>query len=323
MGISEFDLIRDYFAALTPGRDDVPLGVGDDCALLAVPAGQQLAVSMDTLVEGRHFSPGDDPEALGHKCLAVNLSDLAAMGAEPAWVTLALTLPEANPDWLAAFARGFGTLARAHGLQLVGGDTTRGPLSITVQVHGFVPPGRALRRDGAAVGDLIYVTGTLGDAGLALRAAQGQPVAPDALAFLRDRLHRPTPRVAAGLALRGLASAAIDLSDGLASDLGHICERSGLGASLQIDRLPLSPGVAAYLAETADWALPLSAGDDYELCITVPAERRAELEALAATWSCGLHWIGVMEQRPGLRVVLPDGRETDEIPTGYDHFAHD
>jgi thiamine-monophosphate kinase len=323
MSISEFGLIETYFSHLTAPRDDVFLGVGDDCALLLPPAGQQLAVSMDTLVEGRHFSPGADPESLGHKCLAVNLSDLAAMGAEPAWVTLALTLPAADPDWLAAFARGFGALAAQHGVQLVGGDTTKGPLSITVQVHGLVPPGQALRRDGAHAGDLIYVSGTLGDAGLALLAEQGLYVNADELGFLRGRLHRPTPRLATGLALRGLASAAIDLSDGLGSDLKHICERSGLGATLYADRLPVSPGVAEYIADSGDWALPLSAGDDYELCITVPEARQAEIEALAATLPGGLSWIGMMEACPGLRVVLPDGRQSDDIPSGYDHFAND
>ena len=323
MSISEFGLIETYFSHLTAPRDDVFLGVGDDCALLTPPAGQQLALSMDTLVEGRHFSPGTDPEALGHKCLAVNLSDLAAMGAEPAWVTLALTLPAADPDWLAAFARGFGTLAGQYGVQLVGGDTTKGPLSITVQVHGLVPPGQALRRDGAHAGDLIYVSGTLGDAGLALLAEQGLYVNADELAFLRSRLHRPTPRLATGLALRGLASAAIDLSDGLGSDLKHICERSGLGATLYADRLPVSPGVAEYIADSGDWALPLSAGDDYELCVTVPEVRQAEIEALAADLPGDLTWIGMMEACPGLRVVLPDGQQTDAIPSGYDHFAND
>lgn len=323
MAISEFALIETYFAHLTTSRSDVVLGVGDDCALLAPAAGQQLAVSMDTLVEGRHFSPGADPESLGHKCLAVNLSDMAAMGAEPAWVTLALTLPAAEPEWLVAFARGFGALAAQYGVQLVGGDTTKGPLSITVQVHGWVPSGAALRRDAAGVGDLIYVSGTLGDAGLALLAEQGLHVDSDALGFLRSRLHRPTPRVETGLALRGLASAAIDLSDGLGSDLKHIATRSRLGATLYADRLPVSPGVAEYIVDTGDWALPLSAGDDYELCVCVPEARQDEIEALASKLPGGLTWVGMMEARCGLRVILPDGRQTDDIPTGYDHFAND
>lgn len=323
MALSEFDLIRRYFSELTPARDDVVLGIGDDCALLMVPPGRQLAVSMDTLVEGRHFAQGADPRGLGYKALAVNLSDLAAMGAEPAWATLSLSLPAADAQWLDAFADGFGALAGEWGVQLVGGDTTRGPLSITVQVHGLVSPGTALRRDGARPGDLVYVTGTLGDAGLALLAAQGLYVNPDALGFLRERLDRPTPRVRAGLALRGLATAAIDISDGLGSDLQHVCARSGVGVTLYAGELPVSAGVAEYIADTGDWALPLGAGDDYELCVTVPATQQAAVESLAAQLPGGLTWVGTVEATPGLRVMLPDGRQLDNAPSGYDHFAHD
>lgn len=323
MSLSEFELISRYFSQPRSPRADVILGVGDDCALLQPPADRQLAISMDTLVEGRHFSPGADAHDLGHKCLAANLSDLAAMGAEPAWLTLALTLPGADADWLGGFAAGFEALATEHAVQLVGGDTTRGPLSITVQAHGFVEPGQALRRDGARPGDLIYVSGTLGDAGLALRVAQGLSVAAEHLPFLRGRLHRPTPRVALGRALRGLASAAIDLSDGLGSDLRHICEASATGATLYLQNLPRSAGVAAYVDETGDWTLPLAAGDDYELCFTVPPEHQVAVEALATTVSCPLTWVGMIEKGAGLRAVLPDGRHTDEIPNGYDHFAND
>ncbi len=238
--MSEFDLIRDYFTDVGARRTDVDLGVGDDCALLEVPAGQQLAISIDTLAAGTHFLPDCDPESLGHKSLAVGLSDLAAMGAEPAWATLALTLPDHDPGWIAAFSRGFAALAGAHGVSLVGGDTTRGPLSVTVQVHGLVPAGRAIRRSGAAPGDRVYVSGTLGDAGLALRRIlSGEPVDPVA----RARLERPTPRVALGLALRGVASAMIDVSDGLAADLGHILAASGVGAEIDLTALPLSAAV--------------------------------------------------------------------------------
>ena len=320
---SEFDIIQRYFTSGPVSRRDVVLGIGDDCALLEVPPGQQLAVSIDTLVEGTHFHPGVDAHALGHKALAVNLSDLAAMGAEPAWATLALTLPRANEAWLEAFARGFLTLAGQHGVQLVGGDTTRGPLSVTVQVHGFVAPGRAMRRDGARLGDLVYVTGTLGDAGLALLAQQGLFVEPGTLAFLRERFDRPTPRLAEGRALGGLASAAIDVSDGLAADLGHICERSGVGATLHLDRLPCSPGVGAYVAETGDWSLPLASGDDYELCFTVPEARQAEVAALGARLACRLSWIGTIDRAPGLRCVGPDGALVHQGFGGYDHFAGD
>lgn len=322
MPLSEFDLIRRYFSDLSVHREDVILGVGDDCALLQPPAGRQLAVSMDTLVEGRHFSPGADANDLGYKCLAVNLSDLAAMGAEPAWATLGLTLPVADEHWLAAFAGGFAALAAAQKVQLVGGDTTRGPLSITVQVHGFVTPGEALRRDGARPGDLVYVSGTLGDAGLALRAGQGLGVADEHLPWLLKRLHRPTPRLALGQRLVGLASAAIDLSDGLGSDLRHICEASGVGAVLELGDLPLSPAVATHVSETGDWTLPLAAGDDYELCFTVPPHRQAEVEGLASRVSCPLTRVGMIERGSKLHAVLPDGQQIGGMPDGYDHFAH-
>jgi thiamine-monophosphate kinase len=318
---SEFDLIARYFSRSPVTRADVVLGVGDDCALLEVPTGRQLAVSIDTLVEGTHFARDADPHALGHKALAVNLSDLAAMGAEPAWATLALTLPAADEDWVAAFAAGFLELATQYEVQLVGGDTTRGPRSVTVQVHGFVEPGRALRRDSARPGDLVYVTGTLGDAGLALLAQQGLFVGLGTVAGLRGRLDRPTPRLAEGRALVGVASAAIDVSDGLAADLGHVCTASGVGATLYLDRLPCSAAVRTYVAETCDWSVPVAAGDDYELCVTVPADRQAEVEALAAGLSAGLHWVGVIERTPGVRLVLPDGSMLDHAPRGYDHFA--
>jgi thiamine-monophosphate kinase len=321
MALSEFEIIARYFADATAPRPDVRLGVGDDCALLAPPPDQLLAVSIDTLVEGRHFSPGADAEALGHKCLAVNLSDLAAMGAEPAWITLALTLPDADPAWLDGFARGFAALAAQHAVQLVGGDTTRGPRSITVQVHGFVPEAAALRRAGARPGDLVYVSGTLGDAGLALLARQGLYVQAGSFAYLNQRLDRPTPRLGIGRALRGLASAAIDVSDGLGADLGHICAASGVGATLYLERLPLSPALRAYVEETGDWRLPLGAGDDYELCCTVPADRQGELEALNADLEAPLTWIGTVERGRAVRVVPPDGSAALEVPAGYDHFA--
>jgi thiamine-monophosphate kinase len=323
MALTEFELIQRYFTAVGAARSDVVLGVGDDCALLLPPAGQALAVTVDTLVEGRHFAPSADPEALGHKCLAVNLSDLAAVGAAPAWVTLALTVPGADEPWLTAFARGFGALARRTGVALVGGDTTRGPLSITVQAHGFVPPLQALRRDGAAPGDLVYVTGTLGDAGLALLVRQGLYAAPEDLPFLFARLDRPEPRLEVGQALRGVASAAIDVSDGLAADLGHICSASGVGATLYLERLPCAAGVRSYVEETGDWHLPLSAGDDYELCLTVRPERQGELERLVEQWPCGLSWIGVIERTRGVRVLAPDGAGVAVGVPGFDHFAAD
>jgi thiamine-monophosphate kinase len=295
--------------------------VGDDCALLKVPPGQSLAISVDTLVSGIHFLPDCDPEALGHKVLAVGLSDLAAVGAEPAWATLALTLPpelvSGRPDWIAAFARGLDGLAKEHGLCLVGGDTTRGPLSVTLQVHGLVPEGAAVRRSGARPGDLVYVSGTLGDAGLALRQVLGGG---EVSSQLRERLDRPTPRVALGLALRGLASAMIDISDGLAADLGHILESSRVGAEIRLDSLPLSPSVAEAVAEGGDWTLPLASGDDYELCFCVPPERAGEIPEIAERCGCVLTQIGKIRRRDGLLCLGPDGSPFTLASTGFDHF---
>ncbi len=319
MPLSEFDLIRQYLSP-TAARADVVLGVGDDCALLATPAGYALAVSIDTLVEGVHFLQGADSESLGHKALAVSLSDLAAMGAQPAWATLALTLPDGDPRWLEAFSRGFARLASAHGVELVGGDLTRGPRAVSVQAHGFVKPEQAMRRGGAAPGELIYLTGSLGDAGLALLGLKGGYVAPEGLSPVRQRLERPRPRVDEGLALCPLATAAIDISDGLAADLGHILEASGVGARVDVEAIPLSPSVSAYVRDTGDWKLPLSAGDDYELCITVPPARRAEVERLGDGFDCGLTRIGIVDAQPGLRWRMGDGRRMELDAGGFDHF---
>ncbi len=315
--MSEFDLIRRYLTGLGAVRDDVLVDVGDDCALLHVPADRELAVGIDTLVSGVHFQPDCDPAALGWKALAVNLSDLAAVGAEPAWATLALTLPEADADWLAAFARGFGELAAAEDVRLVGGDLTRGPLAITVQAHGFVPVGHALRRSGAQPGDLVCVSGALGDAGLALEHQRaGEPVD----AYLRRRLERPTPRIALGEVLRDLATSAIDLSDGLLADLGHVLSASGCGARLELERLPLADQVAAAVGARHDWALPLTSGDDYELCFTLPRAAAGQLPVLAAAAGCPLTTIGEIEAGSGLRCVRADGSLWRPPGGGYDHF---
>jgi thiamine-monophosphate kinase len=315
--LSEFALITEHFARLGATRADVVLGVGDDCALLSVPPGVELAVSIDTLVAGVHFLADCDPATLGHKSLAVGLSDLAAMGAKPVWATLALTLPAADEGWISAFAKGFSALASAHGVALVGGDMTRGPLSVTVQVHGLVPTGQGVRRSGARPGDLVCVSGTLGDAGLALAlSSTGEPVPED----LRDRLERPSPRVALGQALRGLATAMIDLSDGLAADLGHILEASGLGAEVELARLPLSPPVAAAVAAKADWTLPVACGDDYELCFAVAPGRSGSLATAAQQGACPIAVIGRVRAEAGLEFVLPDGRGWRPERVGYDHF---
>ncbi|MDX9740492.1 MAG: thiamine-phosphate kinase [Gammaproteobacteria bacterium] len=349
----EFDLIRRHFRRPST-RADVRLGVGDDAALLRVPSGRELVVAMDTLVEGVHFLPDVDPAALGHKALAVNLSDLAAMGAEPAWATLALTLPAVDEDWIARFCAGFFALAERFEVDVVGGDTTRGPRAITVQAHGFVPSGAALLRSAARPGDAVYVTGTLGDAGLALLLATarlgGETAAIDGaggdVAALRDRLDRPTPRIAEGIALRGLARACIDVSDGLYADLSHILEESGVGATVELGALPLSRplraitgdprlagrltellGVDAIVPSSGDRAaalraeLALGSGDDYELCFTVPPEAAAAAEA--ALDACGSSWarIGVIEAGAGLRCRFPDGRLYHPRRGGHDHFA--
>ena len=323
MPVSEFSLIDRYFAAHSLRRPDVALGIGDDCALLIPPAGHCLAVTLDTLVADVHFFAAAEPEGLGHKALAVNLSDLAAMGATPAWATLALTLPRADEDWLGRFCQGLFALADRYGVQLVGGDTTHGPvITITIQAHGFVPPGLALRRDGAQPGDGVYVTGTLGDAGLALAAAFGKVgIAAEHESDLRRRLERPEPRIVQGLALRGIASAAIDLSDGLAQDLGHILERSGCGARLEVDSLPRSPALIVTLDRDATIITALTSGDDYELCFTAPLAGAARLEAIAATWDCRCTRIGVIETEPGLRLVRADGSACHLERLGYDHFG--
>jgi len=329
MAVMEFELIERYFTGCGSERDDVVLGVGDDAAILSLPAMHELVVSTDTLVAGIHFLPDVDPCSLGHKALAVNLSDLAAMGARPAWVTLALTLPQVDEAWLAAFSQGFSALAHQHGVQLIGGDTSSGPLSITVQAMGFVEKGRAWRRDATQPGDLIYVTGTLGDAGLALQAIQQQLAFPQ---HERDeiisRLEKPTPRIVEALALNGLVNAAIDLSDGLLSDLGHILKQSDVGAVIEQGQLPLSAAfcacqqneMAAQLSDECWQMLPLSAGDDYELCFTVEPQKRAEVESLLLAQGIDACCIGVIDAESGLRCVQENGElfHTDKV--GYEHF---
>ncbi|WP_068857504.1 thiamine-phosphate kinase [Perlucidibaca aquatica] len=334
MALDEFGLIRRYFTrADRPLPASVRLGIGDDAALLDLPPGESLAVTTDTLVAGRHFPADALPFDIGWKALAVNLSDLAAMSATPVGVTLALTLPAADEAWLAAFAEGFFTLADAHGVPLIGGDTTRGPLSITVTALGSVPPAQALRRDGAQLGDLIYVSGTLGDGGLGLALTQDRlhdvHLPPSHQAHALARLHRPTPRLALGLALRGMATAAMDVSDGLLQDLGHLLKASGgmraLGATLNLEQLPLSPAMQ-YLAgegealqqQVLDWAL--AAGDDYELLFTVPASRQQQVEALAHALELPLTQIGVVSAAAGLNLTLKSESYKYDLKAGYRHF---
>ena len=320
MSVDEFDIIRRHFVRPGPARDDVLAGIGDDAALLQVTPGHELVICTDTLVAGRHFPIDTPAAAIGHKALAVNLSDLAAMGAEPAWATLALTLPEYDADWMEAYMQGFFQLADTHHVQLIGGDTTRGPLSMTVQAHGFVPQGGALLRHGAQPGEHIYVTGTLGDAGLALLLAERAGPA------LRARLDFPQPRIEAGKKLRGLATAAIDISDGLLADLGHLLEADGLGASIETDLLPRSSAFEAGIRAAGQEAtalgteLPLSAGDDYELCFTAAAVAEQQVMATCATLTCGCTRIGLVEQQPGIRCLQAHATEYLPAMTGYNHF---
>ena len=314
---TEFALI-DAIARRATARDDVVLGIGDDAAILAVPAGSSLVVAMDTLNAGVHFPDGTAPADVGWKALAVNLSDLAAMGAQPAWCTLSLSLPAADPGWIESFLDGFLALAALHGVALVGGDTTRGPLSVCVTAHGFVAPDRALRRDAACIGDDVWITGALGDAAGAL--AQWRAGGPRDPALLA-RLERPTPRVATGLVLAGRAHAAVDVSDGLLADLGHVCAASGVGAEIELGALPVSPALAAEFDVARRRVLQCSGGDDYELCFTAARGQRAALATLAADGDVALARIGRIV--PGDSVVAfdEDGNPWQPPRRGFDHFA--
>lgn len=316
--MSEFDLIERYFRPLTQSRADVPLGIGDDAALLLPEPGRQLAFSMDTLVAGVHFLPQAAADDIGYKSLAVNLSDMAAMGAEPAWASLSLSMPQQDDAWLAGFAEGFRELAQAWQVQLVGGDTTRGPLSITVHICGYANPGVALLRSGAQPGDRIYVTGNLGDAGLGLaRVLEKIDVS---VPYCVQRLQRPEPRVAAGLKLAGLARCAIDISDGLLADLGHICESSQCGADIYLQQIPLSAELQNYYQSQPDWNLVLSAGDDYELCFTLTPEKEAETLAVLKQLGTPVQCIGEITTQPGIRCHHPDGSLFAPDGKGYEHF---
>ncbi|HUL92411.1 MAG TPA: thiamine-phosphate kinase [Burkholderiales bacterium] len=318
--ISEFEIIRRYFAR--PSRTAV-LGIGDDCALVAARKGMTLALSTDMLLSGRHFLPNTDPLKLGHKSLAVNLSDLAAMGADPRWALLAIALPNANEKWIAAFSRGFFRLARRFKTELIGGDTTRGPLTIAITVIGEVAPKLALRRDGARAGDDVWLSGATGEAALGVAHLQGRvKLKGRAREACLERLHAPEPRVTLGQRLRGLARSAIDVSDGLLADLGHVVKASGVTAELRWEDLPR----ARAIAECADKALAkdclLAGGDDYELVFTAPRSRRSAIEAAARKTGVPVTAIGaIVAGKPGVRVRDRKGGTVSVPRAGFDHFA--
>jgi thiamine-monophosphate kinase len=319
--LSEFQLIARYFKRSPRAGGPVQLGVGDDCALLQPPSGELLAVSTDMLIEGRHFFAGTNPYDLGHKALAVNLSDLAAMGAQPISFTLALALPASDPHWLQAFSEGLFRLADAQGIELMGGDTTRGPLTISITVIGSVPNTKALKRSGAQAGDELWVSGTLGDARLALEVLQNKrTLAPDLLTKASERLHRPVPRVALGLALRGIASAAIDVSDGLLGDLGHLLNQSSLSATLLADDLPFGEALGSQTIDTR-YELALNGGDDYELIFSAaPDQHQAVIDAGHRSHT-QVTCIGRLSKGSGIHVQDQQGNLISATNHSFDHFT--
>ncbi len=321
MATDEFSLIAEYFSACGAAGADTLLGVGDDCALLAPPPGEVLAVTTDTLLAAVHF-PLDSPARLiAQRALAVNLSDMAAMGATPRWFQLALTMPNADQDWLAEFSAGLHAMACQFNCALVGGDTTRGPLTISITLMGTVPSGQALKRSGAKPGDTIYATGSLGDGAAALAVLEGKlSTNVEDASYLQERFWQPQARVDEGLAIRNFASAAIDISDGLLADLGHIAEASQVGAVLHVDKLPLSQALsrAADTESRLNWAL--SGGDDYELCFTVPADKLAQCQRLIDAGGLTATPIGQIIDGQGVRCVDKQGVPFEITACGYQHF---
>ncbi|VAW56187.1 Thiamine-monophosphate kinase [hydrothermal vent metagenome] len=321
--MSEFDLINQFFKDSTLKRDDILLGIGDDCAILSPPPGKSLAVSTDTLISGVHFPKSTRAEDIGYKSLAVNLSDLAAMGAEPAWVSLAISLPDTDEVWLKDFMRGFNELSQKYNVALIGGDTTQGPLSITINITGFISEKLALKRSNANVGDAIFVTGTIGDAFIGLKAALDNNLktglSSRQLNYCLQRLNRPQPQIKAGQLLRAFNSAAIDISDGLYVDLKHICKASGVGACLALENVPLSTELLAFYNGKPDWQTIINAGDDYELCFTCPQHQVTEMTQVMKTHQIEATCIGKMVEKPGVECW----NKTECLvvkSAGYNHF---
>lgn len=317
--MDEFALIRRYFASGGAARGDVVLGIGDDAAVLRVPEGHELVVTTDNLVAGVHFPVTLDAESIGYRTLAANLSDLAAMGAEPAWALLAITLPEADENWLERFSRGFFRLAMQHHVALVGGNVAHGPLNIAVTAHGLIPAGAALKRTGAQPGDAIFVTGHPGDAAAGLKLIQSGHT--DLRHACVQRFCFPEPRIAAGVALRGVASSVIDVSDGLLADLSHLLEGGNIGATLELAALPLSADILRMETLGAAREYALSGGDDYELCFTVPQNRLSQLDAVAANSGCRVTRIGTIDAESGLHMRDANGVVRGVNPAGYRHFS--
>jgi len=324
--LTEFELIARYFSGVGHPSDaqiaSIPLSIGDDCALISVPAGRELAISIDTLVAGRHFPIDANPYDIGQRLLAVSVSDLAAMGAKPLAFTLALTLPEVNQDWLDGFSRGLRKAASHYAMPLVGGDTTKGPLTLTVQVHGAVASGRALRRSGAVVGDGVFVTGSLGDAAAALAMIQRRLAVVDTAdqSYLLSRFYCPQARVTLAERLLDYASAAIDVSDGLLADLGHLCRSSGLAATIDSRRIPLSPVLNSLIAKQQAVNYALTGGDDYELCFTAPLAARERIAQLSLRCGVAITQIGEITAGERVKCVGLDGVDIDINETGYQHF---
>lgn len=322
MALGEFDLIEKYFRACGALREDVRIGVGDDAAVLRCPPGHELVAAVDTLNEGVHFPPGSPAASIGHRALAVNLSDMAAMGARPAWILLSLALPRVDEAWLSEFSRGLGALAQRYGVALVGGDTTSGPLSISVQVLGFVPVSRAMLRSGAKPGDVLFVSGSPGDAAAGLMLEQSRLQVSDARNsnYLRERFLFPTPRLELGERLRDYASACIDISDGLLGDAGKLASASACGVQIDWNQLPVSTALIQAVGEEQARRLALTGGDDYELCFSVPRARVQEMEQALPPETWGYRRIGEMSQMPEARVVR-DGIVMDFSHSGFDHFG--
>jgi len=319
---SEFDIIRQYFTS-TISRTDVVLGIGDDAAILTVPNDHQLVQSVDTLVAGVHFPVETSPQDIAYKALAVNLSDMAAMGAEPAWFALAITLPNDDEEWLKAFSESLSSVAEKYNIQLIGGDTTNGPLCISITINGFVPTGKALTRNNAQAQDKIYVSGTIGDAALALAEWQGQCLLrEESIGYLKGRLNRPIPQIELGLLLREYASSCIDISDGLIADLGHITDNSHVGALIDFEKIPRSKEFDLNLTDEALIVpLVLSGGDDYELCFTIPPAKQAEFDKVIKENKMSVTCIGEIESQSGVRCTK-NNKEIDIQEIGYQHFSN-